>query len=102
MSADLDRLDTDELRRRAVALARERWDATYLWELVQSIPAAEAATGRQEAGETGALKASNLFSELIAEREGDHELREALRPVYLDYLERHEGSRENPRDSPSA
>ncbi|WP_133743564.1 hypothetical protein [Actinorugispora endophytica] len=92
MNADLDKLDgldTNELRERAVSLARSRWDVGYLWELVQRIPAAEVIAGRPEAGETGANKASSLFSELIAEREGDERLREALRPLYLDYLRKH-------------
>ncbi|GAA3970641.1 hypothetical protein FOF52_13210 [Thermobifida alba] len=89
MSEDFERLATEELRERAVALARRRWDVGYLWRLVEHIPGAEAVAGRPEAGRTGATKLSVLFSQLVAEREGDQQLREALRPLYLDYLRRH-------------
>ncbi|KUP96300.1 hypothetical protein [Thermobifida cellulosilytica] len=92
MVEDFERLDTDELRHRAVELARKRWDVGYLWELVEHIPGAEAVAGRPEAGRVGATKASVLFSQLLAEREGDRQLREALRPLYLDYLRKHGGS----------
>ncbi len=85
-------MDTDELRERAVALARKRWDVGYLWELVEHVPGAEAVAGRPEAGEAGVTKMSGLFSALVAEREGDQQLREALRPLYLDYLRRHNDS----------
>lgn len=89
MTAHPDRLDTDALRERAVSLARSRWDVGYLWELISSIPTAEAAAGRPEAGAAGLDKASALFGQLLAEREGDTELREALRPLYLAYLRKH-------------
>ncbi|GAA3761252.1 hypothetical protein HDA32_004884 [Spinactinospora alkalitolerans] len=85
----LDRLTTEELRERAVALARHRWDVGFFWELISSLPAAEAAAGRPEASEAGVSRASALFSELLAEQGGDRGLHEALRPLYLDYLAKH-------------
>ncbi|GAB3214357.1 hypothetical protein GCM10027294_54150 [Marinactinospora endophytica] len=90
--AELERLPTEELRRRAVSLAQRRWDAGFFWELIRTIPAAEVAAGRPQAGEAGVAHASTLFSQIVAEREGDRGLQEALRPLYLDYLIRHEES----------
>ena len=92
MGEDLERLDTDELRERAVELARKRWDVSYLWKLVEHIPSAEALAGRPAAGQAGVHTVSALFSQLIAEFEGDHQLREALRPLLLDYLRQHQGT----------
>lgn len=88
--APLDRLSTRELRERADAVARRQWDLGYYWRVARSIPAAEAAIGRLEASEAGIAQASGLLNEILAEREGDPELQEALRPVYLDYLSRHQ------------
>lgn len=41
--ADLESLPTKELHDRAVKLAARRGDIKFLWELLKSIPAAEAA-----------------------------------------------------------
>ncbi|WP_017559934.1 hypothetical protein [Nocardiopsis baichengensis] len=91
MSDDLDRLDqldTDELRERAFALARHRWDVQFFWRLLRSIPAAEAAAGHLEAGEAGIATASARVGEALS-AEADPELQEALRPLYIAYLDEH-------------
>ncbi|MFC7331519.1 hypothetical protein [Marinactinospora rubrisoli] len=86
---DWEQLPTEELHRRAVALARQRWDVGFFWRLLRSIPAAEAATGNLDASTTGVAKLSGLVSELLAARHGDPQLQEALRPLYIDYLAEH-------------
>lgn len=91
MADDLDRLErlsTDELRERAFALAKHRWDVQFFWRLLRSIPAAEAAAGHLEASEAGIATASARVSETLS-AEGDPEVQEALRPLYIAYLSEH-------------
>jgi hypothetical protein len=84
----LDRLPATELRERAVALARRRWDVAFFWRLLQSLPAAEAAAGNLEASEAGVAQASGLFYDALG-ADDDPRVQEALRPIYVDYLTEH-------------
>ncbi len=84
---DLDSLPSKELHDLAVHRALHHADVGFFWELLRSIPAAEALEGDlQEAGED-ATKASALFVDAATLHEGN--LGEALRPLYLDYLHKH-------------
>ncbi|TQN32962.1 hypothetical protein FHX37_2951 [Haloactinospora alba] len=89
MASDLDRLTTEELRDRAVALARHRWDVRFFWRLLTYLPAAEAGAGRLEASDATVAQASGLFHEALAS-EDDPQVQEALRPLYIDYLSNYE------------
>jgi hypothetical protein len=62
-------------------------DVGFLWQLLREIPAAEAAEGNP--GRTGAdlYRISALISDALGSGEG--QTAEALRPLYLDYLEKH-------------
>ena len=62
-------------------------DFGFLWQLLRELPAAEAAEGNP--GRTGAdlYRISALISDALGSGEG--ETAEALRPLYLDYLEKH-------------
>ncbi|MBB6170004.1 hypothetical protein HNR23_000064 [Nocardiopsis mwathae] len=84
----IDRLTTMELRDRAVALAKRRWDIRFFWRLLESLPAAEAAAGHMDASQATVAQASGLFHEALA-AESDPDVQEALRPLYVDYLLRH-------------
>jgi hypothetical protein len=89
---DLDALGTDELRERAVELARRKWDLRFFWKLLGLIPAAEAIAGNREASEASVAQLSGFVYEALSV-ENDPEVQEALRPVYIDYLrERAEGA----------
>lgn len=78
-------ISTDDLRERAVELARKRWDLRFFWRLLSLIPAAEAAAGHMDSSEASVAQASGLFFEALS-AEDDPELQEALRPVYVQYL----------------
>ncbi|GAA3765842.1 hypothetical protein [Salinactinospora qingdaonensis] len=91
---ELAQLSTEELRERATALAKRRWDVGFFWELIRSIPTAEVMADRPKAGEAGIAQASGLFNELLAARRGDSRLHEALRPIYIDYLSKHSKKKE--------
>lgn len=87
---DLDALGTEELRERAVELARRKWDLRFFWKLLGLIPAAEAIAGNREASEASVAQLSGFVYQALA-AENDPKVQEALRPVYIEYLEEHSG-----------
>ena len=64
----------------------------FLWDLLKTIPEAEAASGDLERSETDIVRPLALLNDFFDADEG--RLAEALRPFYLDYLEEHEGKPE--------
>ncbi|MCD0448572.1 hypothetical protein LO762_05085 [Actinocorallia sp. API 0066] len=86
---NLDDLPSPELHARAVRLAKERHDVGFLWELLRSLPAAEATIGDMERSETDIMRVFGLVTDLIGA--GEEPLADALRPLYLDYLKAHLG-----------
>ncbi|SDH27945.1 hypothetical protein SAMN05421505_113123 [Sinosporangium album] len=85
---DLSALSTRELHDRAVAYAVRRGDLGFLWRLLKAIPAAEAASGHSGESANDLSRVSALLSDVLSAGEGH--LGEALRPVYIDYLGRHD------------
>jgi len=86
--ADLERLSSAELHDRATRLAWRRLDVAFLWDLLKTIPEARAAAGDEERSETDIVRPLALLNDLVDADRG--ELADALRPLYVDYLERHE------------
>lgn len=84
---ELQRLSSKELHDRALRVARDRTDAGFLWELLKALPVAEAAIGDEERSKIDILRPLALINDFFDADEG--ELGEALRPLYLDYLEEH-------------
>ena len=83
----LDALSSKQLHDMAVRRARHHVDVKFFWELIRTVPAAEAA-----AGDLGELEndMQHLGGHLDDVTEaGEGELAEMLRPFYLDYLRRH-------------
>ena len=87
---ELERLSSKELHDRAVRLAERRLDAKFLWQLVKAVPVAEAAAGnlREAEADVAVGDLVPLIHDFIHADEG--ELADALRPMYLDYLEKHQ------------
>lgn len=83
-SDDLEMLDTKELYERAVGHAVRHLDVAFLWRLIESIPAAEAAAGDVPRAQADVMKLSALLTDLANLDEGP--LAEALRPLYIEYL----------------
>lgn len=71
----------------AVRRAVTHLDVSFLWSLVKSIPAAEAAAGNIGDAETDVMSLSALLSDFVTADEGT--AADALRPLYLDYLTKH-------------
>ncbi|WP_141583985.1 hypothetical protein [Actinomadura sp. WMMA1423] len=84
---NLDELTSKELYERAMGLAKERHDVSFLWDLLRAIPAAAAATGEVDRAEFDLLHGLSLLEEFTHAGEG--EMADALRPFYIDYLARH-------------
>ena len=84
---DLESLSSRELHDMAVRRALHHADVGFLWQLLRSIPAAEAVEG--DIGEAGAdlTKVSALIADAVGSGEG--KIADALRPLYIDYLTKH-------------
>ena len=95
--AELEALSSKELHDRAVRLAERRLDLAFLWRLVKSIPAAEAAAGNLDQAEAD-IAVGDLVPLLHdLGHAGEGSLGDALRPLYIDYLEKHDRSGERKR-----
>jgi hypothetical protein len=87
---ELERLSSKELHDRAVRLAEHRLDVGFLWRLLKAIPVAEAAAGNlpEAQADVGVGDLVPLVHDFVHSDEGN--LADALRPMYLDYLDKHE------------
>lgn len=86
---NLDELSSRELHDLAVRRARHHLDVAFLWELLRALPAGEAIAGHPEHAHADALKLSALIGDTVDA--GDPDVADALRPLYLDYLNNHRG-----------
>jgi len=90
--AELDALATEALRERAFALARERHDLSFFWDLLRHLPAAdgdgEGADGSLGV-QSGIDEAVALWRELRGHGYGQEE--PLLRAAFIDYLVAHGG-----------
>jgi hypothetical protein len=85
--AELEQLSSAELHDRATRLAWRRLDVSFLWHLLSTIPEARAAGGDEARSEVDIMRPLALLNDLVDADRG--ELAEALRPLYIDYLEKH-------------
>jgi hypothetical protein len=83
----LERLSSGELHDLAVSRARRHLDARFLWQLMEVLPAAEAAAGEMAEAEADVARMSAHIDDVTDSGKG--EVAELLRPFYLDYLRRH-------------
>ncbi len=84
---ELEALSSKELHDRAVDRAVKHLDLRFLWNLIEAVPAAEAAVGKTGDAEADVWSLSARVNDIAAAGEG--EVADALRPLYLDYLEKH-------------
>ena len=84
---ELEKLSSKELHDRAVRRALHHVDVEFFWDLLRAIPAAEASEGHDDEAGRDITHLSVLLDDAIDSGEGD--LADALRPLYLDYLEKH-------------
>jgi hypothetical protein len=82
----LDRLSSAELHDLAVRRALRHFDIGFFWELLELLPAAEAAAGEFDEAAADVQRLSARIDDLTDSGRG--EIAEQLRPFYLDYLRR--------------
>ena len=83
----LDDLSSKELHDLAVGYARKHLDLKFFWELIRTVPAAEAAAGDLQGLENDMQHLSGHLDDVTEAGEG--EVADLLRPFYIDYLRRH-------------
>jgi hypothetical protein len=99
--AELDRLTTRELHDRAMETAKHHLDIGFVWDLVKALPVAEEVVGDDQRSKTDIVRPLALLNDLLY-GSGDGSLGEALRPMYLDYLERRGGGDAHDADGANA
>ena len=85
---ELDALSSRELHDLATRRAIRHVDVEFFWELLRAIPAAEAAEGHPAHAGMDISKASALLSDALTS--GETDVADALRPLYIDYLLKHD------------
>ena len=83
----LDRLSSRELYELAVSRAKEHLDVKFFWDLIELLPAAEAAAGELDEAAADVMRLSAHVDDLTDAGRG--EIAEMLRPFYIEYLRRH-------------
>jgi hypothetical protein len=87
---ELDAMSTKELHDRAIDVAKHRLDVGFLWDLVKALPVAEEIIGDDERSKVDIMRPLAMLNDLLYDS-GEGELGEALRPMYVEYLEAHGG-----------
>ena len=84
---ELEALPTPDLYDRATKYARRHADVRFFWQILQSLPAAEAATGNLAEGESDVHSIWSHLNDRKAAREGP--VADALREMYVEYILEH-------------
>lgn len=85
---ELDALGSAELHDRAVKRAETHVDIRFFFDLLEALPAAEAAAGNLDQSTADIFKVGSLVRDIFRADEGP--LADSLRPFYIDYLVEHE------------
>jgi hypothetical protein len=83
----LDRLSSQELHDLAVRRARRHLDARFFYDMMKTLPVAEAAAGDLGEAENDVMHLSAHVDDLTDSGRG--EVADLLRPFYLEYLRKH-------------
>jgi hypothetical protein len=86
----LERLSSEELHDLAVSHAKRHFNVRFFWNLMQILPAAEAAAGELEEADADIQRMSAHIDDLTDSGQG--EVADQLRPFYLEYLREHDVS----------
>ena len=83
----LEQLSSEELHDLAVSRAKRHFDVRFFYDLVKTLPAAEAAAGELDEAETDILRLSAHVDDVTEAGKG--EVADMMRPFYIDYLRKH-------------
>lgn len=81
---ELEGQSTEELRERAFTLAKQNRDVRFFWNLLEAVPAVEAAAGHQEEAGQDILSLAQRVADAVSP--DTPEERDAFRPIYIDYI----------------
>ena len=84
----LEHLSSHELHDLAVTHARRHLNVRFFWNLMQILPAAEAAAGELDEADADIQRMSAHIDDVTDAGKG--EVAEQLRPFYLEYLRKHD------------
>lgn len=82
--AELEELSSQELHDQALEHARKHLDLKFFWNLIEALPAAEAAAGNVAEAQRDVSWAFGHVNDLTDSGKG--ETAEMLRPIYIEYL----------------
>ena len=85
---ELNELPTKTLHDLALETARRRHDLGFLWRLIKVIPVAEEAAGDDARAKADIRSTLALINDALYDA-GEGALGDALRPMYVEYLEEH-------------
>lgn len=85
---ELDALSSKDLHDRALGRAERHLDVKFFYDLLQTLPAAEASVGDTARSSADIFKVRALVHDLVTADEGA--LADALRPFYISYLLEHD------------
>lgn len=83
----LERLSSEQLHDLAVRHARHHLDVRFFWELMRTLPAAEAGAGDLQEADAD-IQSLHAHLDDVTDA-GRGQVAENLRPFYIDYLRRH-------------
>jgi hypothetical protein len=86
---ELNALPTEELHDRATKHARHHLNVKFFWSLIEMTPAAMTRSGDVEEGERDIAHWSGQVADAVQDKP---ELKDAMRPAYIDYLLKHPGA----------
>ncbi len=85
---ELEGKSSQELHDMAVRHAVDHFDVAFLWRLLKAAPVAEAAAGHLDEAESDVMSLKNQITDAVSAGE-ESEVADALRPLYIEYLEQH-------------
>lgn len=85
---ELEKLPTKDLHDLAIERARRHLDVGFLWDLVRALPVAEEVVGDDERSKIDIARPLALINDFLYDTDSG-KLGDALRPLYIDYLEAH-------------
>ena len=84
---ELEGLPTKDLHDLAVERAKRHLDVGFLWDLVKALPVAEEVVGDDDRSKIDIARPLALINDFLYDTDSG-KLGDALRPFYVDYLER--------------
>jgi hypothetical protein len=83
---ELNALSSKELHDRAFRHAEHHLDLKFFWDLLEEVPMAEMIAGNAREAQTDTLAPSVQVADAVRSKP---ELMDAMRPIYIDYLQKH-------------